>query len=131
VEITGANTVRPVLKIANAGCIPPYIKRINGAVEWPEIGGFALGQGLGAKFGYQQINLNLSKGDMVILTSDGIVEAMNEAKKFFGFEQLEQVISNGPTTHVKAMLDHLQNEVSAFTGQAEQHDDMTIVVVKV
>ncbi len=132
VEIVGANTVRPVLKVANAGCIPPYLKHPDGSVESPDIGGFALGQGLGMKFGgYQQLSLNLTKGDIIILTSDGVVEAMNEANKMFGFERLEQVIRLGTATSAEAMLDYLNQEIATFTGQAEQHDDMTIVVVKV
>ncbi|MDM8531780.1 PAS domain S-box protein [Anaerolineales bacterium HSG25] len=124
------------LEIVNAGCIPPYIKRTDGSVEHPEIGGFALGQGLGSTTTYQQQTIELQSGDMVILTSDGVVEANNSVGEMLGFERLEQIVrdfnpeglnQNG----AEAMLDHLKQAVFAFTDKAEQHDDMTMVVVRV
>ncbi len=131
VELVGINTVRPVLKAVNAGCIPPYLKHADGSVEWADIGGFALGQGLGAQMGYQEIRRLLSKGDMIVLTSDGLVEACNAASEMFGFERLEQAIINGPSTSAAAMLKHLKAEIAAHVGEAEPHDDITIVVVQV
>jgi sigma-B regulation protein RsbU (phosphoserine phosphatase) len=131
VELVGINTVRPVLKAVNAGCIPPYLKHADGSVEWATIGGFALGQGLGVTMGYQEISRVLSKGDMIILTSDGLVEATNTASKMYGFERLEQAIMNGPASSAEAMLRHLKAEITAFVGEAEPHDDITIVVVQV
>jgi serine phosphatase RsbU (regulator of sigma subunit) len=130
VELVGINTVRPVLKAVNAGCIPPYLKHADGSVEWAAIGGFALGQGLGAQAGYQEISHLLSKGDMIILTSDGLVEASNPSSEMFGFERLEQAIITGPAFSAEAMLDHLKAEIAAHVGEAEPHDDITIVVVQ-
>ena len=131
VELVGINTVRPVLKAVNAGCIPPYLKHADGSVEWAVIGGFALGQGLGAQMGYQEIRRLLSKGDMIILTSDGLVEASNATSELFGFERLEQAIIEGPTTSARAMLEHLKAEITAYVGEAEPHDDITILVAQV
>jgi sigma-B regulation protein RsbU (phosphoserine phosphatase) len=131
VELVGVNTVRPVLKAVNAGCIPPYLKHADGSVEWAGIGGFALGQGLGAQVGYQEIRHVLAKGDMVILTSDGLVEASNTTSEMFGFERLEQAILTGSTASAQAMLDHLKAEIAAYVGEAEPHDDITIVVAQV
>ena len=131
VELVGINTVRPMLKAVNAGCIPPYLKHADGSVEWAGIGGFALGQGLGAQAGYQEIRHLLSKGDMIILTTDGLIEASNTSPEMFGFERLEQAILTGPNSSAEAMLDHLKAEIVAYVGEAEPHDDITIVVVQV
>jgi sigma-B regulation protein RsbU (phosphoserine phosphatase) len=131
VELVGINTARPVLKVVNAGCIPPYLKHTDGSVEWASIGGFALGQGLGVLTGYQEASHVLSKGDMIILTSDGLVEATNADSQMYGFERLEQAIVAGPTSSARAMLDHLKAEIAAFVGEAEPHDDITIVVAQV
>lgn len=131
VELVGINTVRPVLKAINAGCIPPYLKHADGSVEWAAIGGFALGQGLGAQLGYQEIRHLLSAGDMIILTSDGLVEASNTTNDMFGFERLEQAILTGPTSSAQAMLNHLKAAIAAYVGEAEPHDDITIVVVRI
>ena len=119
------------LHMVNAGCIPPYVKHLDGTVTWHKVGGFALGQGLGAEVGYDQVTTQLNKGDMIILTSDGVVEAQNEANKMFGFERLEQVIQNGPQSNAEMMLDHLKKAVFAFVKDAKPKDDLTIIVVQI
>lgn len=119
------------VRLANAGCVTPLLKRVDGEVAWIEIGGMPLGVGLGAKTGYQEISLPLTKGDFIILTSDGIIEANNEAGEMFGFDRLEQAAAQGPQSSAEDMLEHLLEEVTEFVGFTEPHDDMTIMVVKV
>ncbi len=119
------------IHIINAGCIPPYIKRATGGVEWPEIGGFALGLGLGTEHGYEESTLDLAKGDIVIMTSDGVVEAHNQANQLLGFERLEAIINSGPHSGAQAMLAHIKSEVFAFAGEIEPRDDLTIIVIQV
>ncbi len=119
------------MQVANSGCIAPIIRRVGGLVEWVEIGGTPLGVGLGAQSGYQEVSLYLAKEDIVILTSDGVVEAKNAEGKLFGFKRLEQAIAAGPNTGAEAMLEHLKAKIAAFTGEMELHDDMTMVVVRV
>ena len=129
VEIVGANTVRPLMRLANAGCIPPYLKHADGSVEWIEAGGPPLGQGLGARSGYREVVRPLTKGDMIVLTSDGVVEARDRADELFGFERLEAAIAAGPAASTAAMLEHLKAAVAAFVGDQDPHDDVTIVVL--
>jgi sigma-B regulation protein RsbU (phosphoserine phosphatase) len=85
----------------------------------------------GVEFGYGEIEFELKRGDLIILTSDGVVEAFNEREELFGFERLEQAIACGPQTGTEAMLAHLQAEVANFVGQTEPHDDLTIMVAQV
>ena len=119
------------LSAANSGCITPIIRRSDGSVEWIEVGGMPLGVGLGFNLGYEEMSLQLNKGDFVILTSDGIVEANNAADEMYGFDRFEQAVAAGPATSAEAMLAHLKDEVAAFVGGAEAHDDLTLVVVQV
>ena len=118
------------LDIINAGGIPPYIRRANGTIESLDLGGFALGQGLGVKSEYQTMTLPLAPNDLVILISDGVVEAKNPTGQLFGFDRLTTAIAHAPTTNAKAMLDHLLAEVVNFVDNADPHDDLTIVVFK-
>jgi serine phosphatase RsbU (regulator of sigma subunit) len=119
------------LKVANAGGIPPFIQRANGSVDFPEVGGFALGQGLGAKLGYTDLQLPLARGDLIILTSDGVVEAKNATGELWGFERLTQALARGPRASSQAMLDHLLRELKGFTGETEPHDDLTIMIAQI
>ncbi len=133
VEITKpTNPDRPsIMRAVNAGCITPIIRRVDGSVEWVEIGGMPLGAGLGADFGYQEQQLNLFPGDLIILTSDGVVEATNSTEEMLGFDRLEQIVASGPQDSAKAMQEYLQHKVTTFVGNTEPHDDMTMVVIQV
>ncbi len=121
------------LIFVNAGGIPPYLRRAAGELVWAEVGGFALGHGLGSKLGYQTFTYSLTKGDFIILVSDGVVEAKNEAGEMFGFERLEKAITLAPSksSNAQAMLTYLRETLSTFVGAAEPHDDLTIVTIQV
>ncbi len=125
------NGASHTLRVANAGCIFPIIKRSDATIEWVEAGGLPLGIGVGAYEGYEESTLGLQKGDMVILASDGLVEAMNADEEMFGFERLEQVVITGPQQSADAMLRHVQAAVETFIGTTELHDDVTIVIAQV
>jgi len=124
------STVEGKLSVANAGCVTPIIKRANGLVEWVDVGGIPLGAGLSADFGYQEITLPVVKGDTIILMSDGIVEAVDSQGTMLGFDQVEQIVQHGANNSASAMLTDLKTAVSSYTNQAEQHDDMTVIVVR-
>jgi len=125
------NGAAATLHIVNAGGIPPYIRHKNGSVEWPKVGGFPLGHGLGSTNGYRQLTQQVAKGDLIILTSDGVAEATDTNRAMFGFERLARTIAHGPNISAKAMMDHLKQVLVEFTGPAEVHDDITIIVVQV
>ncbi len=118
------------LSIANAGCVTPIIRRAGGMAEWIDVGGIPLGVGLGRAAGYQEVELCLKDGDLIVLTSDGVIEATNAEQKMFGFGRLEQAVTCGPTSSAESMLLHLQREVTSFVGDREPHDDVTIVVLQ-
>ncbi|MEM7029865.1 MAG: SpoIIE family protein phosphatase [Chloroflexota bacterium] len=118
------------IRIANAGCVTPLIRREDDTVEWVDIGGLPLGTGLGTEMGYQEVTLNIGKGDIVVLTSDGVIEAQNAENSLFGFERLEQAVQTGPTASAQAMLDHIRVAVDQFVDSREAADDLTLIVVK-
>jgi len=120
-----------MLRVANAGCVMPLIKRTNSTVEWVNIGGMPLGTGLGSQSGYNTITQTIFKGDMIILTSDGVIEANNSLKEMFGFERLEQAVREGPHDEAEALLSYLLTEIHNFVGYTEPHDDITIMVIKI
>jgi len=120
-----------ILRVANAGCIPPIIKRVDGSLAWVESGGLPLGIGLGAETGYQEHSLTLWPGDLIILTSDGLVEAVNADQEMFGFERFEQLIGQLSAGPAESALAQIQEAVAAFVQDTNPHDDMTIVVIRV
>ena len=117
--------------IVNAGGIPPYIRHPDGTVDWPDARGFALGHGLGAEIGYRAQRVDLAPNDLVIIISDGVVEAMDDQGHMFGFERMEAAIQSGPAHDAQAMVDHLLNRLGQFVGPTEAHDDLTLLVARI
>lgn len=119
----------PRVRIANAGAVAPILLRPDGA-RIVEVGGLPLGTPLSALRPYDEVELELAPGDVLILSSDGVVEAMNEAGELYGFERFLAAIARGVADGAQALLERLFADVVAFTGEAEPHDDMALVVAR-
>jgi sigma-B regulation protein RsbU (phosphoserine phosphatase) len=79
---------------------------------------------------YEETRLQLTAGDRVILYTDGIVEAMNDQEKLFGFERLLELVKNTQTNTAETLLEQIKSNVNEFAGSAPQHDDITIIVIQ-
>jgi serine phosphatase RsbU (regulator of sigma subunit) len=79
---------------------------------------------------YQETKLTLNPGDQIVFYTDGIVEAMNENKEIFGFERLLTIIEESFSLSAEALLNKIISQVREFCGSAEQHDDLTAIVLK-
>ncbi|MBN1887220.1 MAG: SpoIIE family protein phosphatase [Thermoflexales bacterium] len=93
--------------------------------------GFPLGIESGiAHFVREMPPVELEPGDGVVLYSDGITEAENEAKEFYGLERLCQVVSAHWGEPAEAIKDAVVADVQGFIGQQKIYDDLTLLVVK-
>ena len=118
------------LIVANGGCVEPILRRVNGETDWIGVGGLPLGIS-GTPPSYQQMKLTLMAGDILVFTSDGAIETKNEAKQMLSFDGLLDLVKQAPTPNAQVMQQYLLSQIQAFQGAAEQHDDITIVVIKV
>ena len=73
----------------------------------------------------------MSDGDLILLFTDGVTEAMNERDDLFGEERLTKVIEGYHDRSPEAIQTQILRDIEAFVGATSQHDDMTMVVVKV
>jgi serine phosphatase RsbU (regulator of sigma subunit) len=78
---------------------------------------------------YEETLLPIEPGDKVVFYTDGIVEAMNKQGEMYGFERLNEVVVSSPSENAKALMNDITRDVSDFTGDTPQHDDLTIIVV--
>ena len=122
---------------ANAGQIyPVLLHRVRPAdpqayPRYLEATGAAFPLGLNAIIKYDDQPLKLLPGDTVLFYTDGVIEAMNPANELYGFERLEALVrSLAADLSPQALLEAIQADVAAFVGPAEQHDDITMVAVK-
>jgi sigma-B regulation protein RsbU (phosphoserine phosphatase) len=113
--------------IANAGLIAPLLWR-NGTLCYVDSFGLPLGALHMASY-IQQI-VPLQPGDCLLLISDGVVEAMNDAQELWGFERLESVFGAVGGEHPTIVIESILAHIRVFTGDTPQHDDMTLVVLQ-
>ena len=73
----------------------------------------------------------LRPGDVYVLYTDGITEAMDESGELFSDESLARVIASQHQLDAAGIRERVVREVKGFVGDAEPHDDMTMIVLKV
>jgi len=129
VTLPTTGTEGGVARIANGGLIPPFLKPRTGQAELLDVVGPPLGAGFGKFLGYPEKTIELAPGEMLILTSDGLVEAHNLQGEMLGFDRTLALIQAGPN-EAEAMLGYLRKEILTFMNEAELHDDITIVVIQ-
>jgi len=75
--------------------------------------------------------ISLAPGDLVVWFTDGISETMNEAFDCFGEERLAQVVEQYAHLPFDQLRSYILAELRAFASGADQHDDMTMILMKI
>lgn len=118
-----------VLSYSNAGHNPMIVYRAGSEkIEQHIVKGVAIG--FIRNYNYRQAELKLEKGDIVVLYTDGITEAENIYKDLFGVERLEKIIYDNRTEDAETIKMKLLESLAEFTGEQEQSDDLTFVILK-
>jgi len=113
---------------ANAGHNRPYLCTADGAVRRLDRGGLALG--FIADHVYHEAAVSLAPGDLLLLYSDGITEAMNPAREQFDEERLVALLKAHRRHTAQAFIRRIVEAVQRHTGDAPPSDDMTLPAVK-
>src|SRR5687768_3363291 len=79
----------------------------------------------------QEQTIALAPGDLVVWFTDGISETMNEAFDCFGENRLAQVVEQYAHLPFDQLRSYILAELRAFAGAADQHDDMTMILMKI
>ena len=117
-----------ICTICNAGHCPPIIINKNEVLELENLSGAAAG--VMEDLQYSEFTYKLNKGQSLVLYTDGISEAQNEAGNFFGVEKIQQILQNTAHLSSEEILNILNNEVSIFRGNALQSDDITALCIQ-
>ena len=116
------------LLFSNAGMPYPIVKRGNEIWEL-EVKGMPLG--LMNDTEYQDLSLDLEEGDFVAFCSDGVIEAENEAGEMYQTERLLELLQeSSPALSAEEMVNLILRDVTAYLGDEEASDDITIVVLR-
>jgi serine phosphatase RsbU (regulator of sigma subunit) len=127
---TGARCMR----YARAGHNPVlHFEAATGATHVLAPAGLGLGLDPGPRFEkiLEERQLPLQPGDFFLFFTDGLSEAMNNGAELFGEGRLRGILGASEGLDSEALKQRILAEVRAFVGEAAQHDDMTLVVLKV
>lgn len=116
------------LSFVNAGHNPPLLVRRNGEVEYLTTKSILLGAFDFAN--YKEMTTQLAPGDVVVMYTDGVTEAVNSANEMFGDERLEELIVKIRDRSADQIQNTILDEVSSFTGDLPQGDDITLITLK-
>jgi len=113
---------------ANGGQPYPILKR---GTELTEIENSDLPLGSMKRVEYESVTFDLAEGDTLIFHTDGLIEALNADEDMYGAERFKQLISQIPSeASAEEVIQHIVEDVHNFVGEAEQYDDLTLVVIK-
>ena len=98
------------------------------STSWLEEGGPVLGLLGIATYAYATVPLQ--PGDLVVVCSDGVTEARNQAGDEFGRERLVEALVGRHGSKPEVALEHVLAEVKQFSQGAAQADDITLLILR-
>jgi sigma-B regulation protein RsbU (phosphoserine phosphatase) len=114
------------LVYCNAGHVPPLVFS-GGRVSELTRGGRVLGPIADAQ--YERGYVMLRPGDLLLATTDGILEAENERGHGFGTERIKAIVREGRFGSAREIVESIFDEARRFTGRATPVDDQTVLAV--
>jgi serine phosphatase RsbU (regulator of sigma subunit) len=115
----------PILQLSGNGDRP------RAQVLAPDGMGLALDRGAQFEKILEEDSVPLASGDLFLFFTDGVTEAMNDRSELFGDDRLRGIMEDNAELSTEELREKMVDEVFNFAGGAVQHDDMTMVLVKV
>jgi sigma-B regulation protein RsbU (phosphoserine phosphatase) len=115
------------LTYANAGHNPPLLAKGSGLISLMRTG---LPLGINDLTSWESRSVTLDEGDLLLLYTDGVSDAMNEKEEHFGEERLTDFFNNHNRMNAADFQQALLETLQDFIGGANQFDDITLIVLK-
>ena len=114
---------------ANAGHNPPLWFR-HSTNEFQELTARGVVLCVVDKISLEEKSIDLASGDILVLYTDGVTEAVDARYEEFGLRRLQQVVAANREKSASDVLEAIVEAVTAYVGDAEQPDDLTLAVIK-
>jgi sigma-B regulation protein RsbU (phosphoserine phosphatase) len=112
----------------NGGHNDGIVLRQDGSVQLLETTGMPLG--LFARAAYEEGQVELGPGDLLMLYSDGVTEAEDNGEEQFGMDRVVDVLRTHRDQPAAGIVDQMLLRLDEFAGTAPQHDDITLMILK-
>lgn len=122
-----------VMSYVRMGHTKPLVRRKGGGCEELEAQGLPFGVDSGARFGagLEEREVQLEEGDVVLLYTDGVIEA-GPAVSQFGVERLKQALLAPPAdAPARAILDSVEGAMDAYLAGQPLNDDVTLICLRI
>ncbi len=116
------------LAYSNAGHNPPLLLSADGSARFLDQGSVPLGMFRDTR--YYEYYLTLEPGQLLVLYTDGVTEAMNSHEEEFGRDRLVNSVVAARKLSSRAMIDAIQHDIWEWTDGAGVNDDATFFVIK-
>lgn len=116
------------LSFLNAGHNPPLIVHAAGTVEQLASGGLPLGIKPDAE--YREGRTQLQPGDVLVIYSDGVTEAVSPTGEEYGPTRLYEVVQRNVEASAAGIRDRIESALTKFSQGTSAADDITLVIVK-
>ncbi len=121
---------KKVAEIATGGTTPVYYYSAEkNTIE--KISNTSEPIGVDKESRYQDVLQDVKSGDILITYTDGLVEALNEQGQQYPKESLLKIVSLNASKSGKDIANLIKADVKNFAGEADQHDDQTLLVIKI
>ncbi|MBS0262333.1 MAG: SpoIIE family protein phosphatase [Planctomycetes bacterium] len=114
------------LTIVNAGHLPPLQRQKNGAIKQLGTKTSGLPLGIQSDTVYQQTQMSIDAGDIIVMSTDGVTEAMNPAHEIYGTARLMALLKKGPS-QAEELGEAIVAEIDAFVAGHSQRDDICLI----
>lgn len=121
------NPKKRLLEYLNAGHNAPFLFRGNKVIELKE-GSLTVGMFPGVS--YTTAELNLKKKDLLVLYTDGLIEAENPEGEQFSYERFKEFFKSNNHLDVESLKEKLVTELREFVGKEYFEDDITFIIIK-
>ncbi|MGC1106573.1 MAG: PP2C family protein-serine/threonine phosphatase [Candidatus Acidiferrales bacterium] len=116
------------MRYVNAGHNPPFLRRASGAMVRLSEGTVPFGIDAGAD--YRSEPVVIEPGDLLVIFSDGLPEAINASGEEYGEVRLQNRVEHFTNESAAVVLATMMADVDAYVGPARQHDDITCMAVR-
>jgi sigma-B regulation protein RsbU (phosphoserine phosphatase) len=116
------------LVYTNAGHCPAILIRQNGKVEKLNPTGGVIG--VHQEFEYEEKGMSILPGDLLLLYTDGIIEAQRTDGEMFGEQRMIEYITSRRNSNLYDLVDGLLGEVRSFSDRSEFEDDLTVISLR-
>ncbi|BHH83439.1 SpoIIE family protein phosphatase [Desulforhopalus sp. 52FAK] len=117
------------LTFTNGGHNPPVVRKADGELlQLTQRHGPVLGAMSGLT--YKEDSIQLMKGDLLFVYTDGVTEARNSEKKFFGDDYMLEVLNQTRGFDTQETTEHFITEIKRFEDTADQFDDITVLALQ-